>query len=491
MEILDDLSRVLGTEFQRGNRQGCLEGTRVAILDGIELWARDPGGPPVFWLNGPAWAGKTSIAQSIAEMFSADGRLGASFFCSPKPEGRSNPGLIFPTLAVQLAYKYPKIRSLLAPLMQSYPGIARDSVHRQMEELIARPLRESGISTVIVIDGLDLCCGWGQCTSTVLSALGQFMSQIPKVKFFLTGRPEIPIRRGFRLLPLAEATEVFTLHDVKPSQVDSDIRLFFKREFAELADRRGGLGSWPTEEHLDLLCKRAGGLFIYALATVKFIDHKERDPREQLDRILQAPGDSEYEGGAMIKPNTTLDSLYLSTLQDIFGEVLRCKFSRLRSVLGAVVLATDPLSPSAIASLLDFSMDQVLPFLSTLHSLFIIEKGIDHPVQPFHRSFSHFITDPTRCTSREFYISPPDHHSDLLTGCLELMNRTLEKDMFRLPDGVVSSEVNDLQERTERSIDQALRYACRSWHKHLAENITRTPEIVSALHRFLEVKFLF
>ena len=64
--------------------------------------------------------------------------------------------------------------------------------------------------------------------------------------------------------------------------------------------------------------------------------------------------------------------------------------------------------------------------------------------------------------------------------------------MCRLPDGVINSEVDDLKERVKRYVDQALEYACRSWHKHLPETIpARKPDITSALHRFLERKLLF
>jgi len=36
----------------------------------------------IFWLNGLAGTGKSTIAQTFAEMAFADGKLGASFFCS-------------------------------------------------------------------------------------------------------------------------------------------------------------------------------------------------------------------------------------------------------------------------------------------------------------------------------------------------------------------------------------------------------------------------
>ena len=66
--------------------------------------------------------------------------------------------------------------------------------------------------------------------------------------------------------------------------------------------------------------------------------------------------------------------------------------------------------------------------------------------------------------------------------------------MCKLPDGVANSDIGDLKERIELHIDPALRYACRSWHTHLVDRHTTqvdTQELTSALHRFLEKKFLF
>ena len=65
--------------------------------------------------------------------------------------------------------------------------------------------------------------------------------------------------------------------------------------------------------------------------------------------------------------------------------------------------------------------------------------------------------------------------------------------MCELPDAAANSDVSDLKERVKRYINPALQYACRSWHTHLiggrAAPIS-APDITSALHRFLETKFL-
>jgi hypothetical protein len=438
-----------------------------------------------------AGTGKSTIAQTIAESLFADGRLGASFFCSRDFGDRSNLHFIFPTLAVQLARRYTEFRSIFVPLVRSDPGIVYESLCDQMNKLIVQPLKELSISTVIVIDALDECKD-EEPASAILSVLGQFVSQIPKVKIFVTGRPEPRIREGFRLPLLAQLTDVFVLHEVESGRVNSDIRLFFKHRFSELARRRRGLDDWPTEGQLDQLCDRAAGLFVYAVATIRSIDHKNNSPRKQLDRLLQSPESSVFEGKTKFTENTTLDSLYTSILEEAFGDNYPEDDPKVRSVIGAVILAANPLSPSAIATLLGFDVEEVFPLLSSVHSLLMLQEDVDQPVLPFHKSFPDFIVDPTRCANSRFRVSPPDQHTELLVGCLDLMDRSLEQNMCGLPDGVLNSEVGDLKERTKQYIHQGLQYACRSWHKHLVTTEPpHTPEITSVLHRFLEGKFIF
>ena len=489
ISVLNSFRCARGAGYRHGGRRGCLKGTRGAILDEIELWTRDFNKLPVYWLNGLAGTGKSTIAQTIAERVFADGRLGASFFCSRDFEDRSNLQLIFPTLAVQLARRYTAFRSVLVPLVQSDPGISHESLYNQMDKLIVQPLREAAISVVIIIDALDECKD-EEPASAILSILGRFISELPKVKFFLTGRPEPRILDGFRLPLLVELTDILFLHEVESNQVDGDIRQFFENSFSELTSRRRGLDGWPTKAHLDLLCRRAAGFFVYAVATVKFIDDRNIHPRKRLDLLLQLPESTIHEGKTKFNPKTTLDSLYMSILQEAFGDISTDDLPQVHSVLGAVILVVNPLSPSSIATLLGFDIQDVTPLLSSIHSLLVLPEDLNHPVRPFHKSFPDFITNSTQCTNKKFHI-PPHHHLDLFTSCLKLINQTLQKNICHLPESVKNSKVEDLEERVEKYINHALQYACKWWHKHLVdEPTTRRHEITSALHHFLENKFL-
>ena len=247
----------------------------------------------------------------------------SSFFCSRGFEDRSNLQLIFPTLAFQLAQKYPDFRSSLLSLLISNPDVVHEPLQDQMQKLLVEPLHTADISTIIVIDALDECKD-GHSESAILFVLGQLVSQIPRAKFFITSRPEMHITTGFRGPLLKRATHTFILHEVKPSTINEDIHHFFVHELSGLARQRGGMDGWPTDEEVDSLCQRAAGFFVYAVATVNFLDHHLQDPSDQLGTIMASPESTVHEGETELKAYTSLDTLYMSILQRSFHKNCHC-----------------------------------------------------------------------------------------------------------------------------------------------------------------------
>ncbi|KAF9784513.1 hypothetical protein BJ322DRAFT_850627 [Thelephora terrestris] len=488
LSVLNSCRRAKGAEYRHGDRRGCLGGTRETVLSEIESWAKGFDVSSVFWLNGLAGTGKSTIAQTIAERIFAEDLLGASFFCSRDFEDRSNLRFIFPTIAFQLAHKYSDFRSHLVSLLRSDPDVFYESLCSQMQKLIAEPLQITGVSTVIVIDALDECKDH-EPSSAILSVLGRFVKQIPGVKFFITGRPEPRIETGFRLPLLVNSTDVFVLHNVHASLINSDIRLFLEHELSELSRRRG-LEGWPSDEHIDILCRRAAGLFVYAVATVKFLDGKVQFPRDRLSVILKLPESTAPEGKTCFNQKTTLDSLYMSILQAAFDEEDPDTDSKARNIIGTIVLLVNSLPPPAIAELIGLKSEEVTLFLAQIQSLLAMGEDPSQPVKPFHKSFPEFITDSSRCTNTRFYVSPKPLHLELATNCLRLMNVELEQDLLSLPDYALNSEVEDLQARIDDRVSIALQYACRSWHSHLTEARGDVSDVINQLKVLLEEKFL-
>ena len=320
--------------------------------------------------------------------------------------------------------------------------------------------------------------------------VGRFVKKIPRVKFFITGRPEPRIKTGFRLPLLVNATNIFILHDVHPLQINNDIQVFLKHELSELAQRRQ-LHKWPSNKDLDMLCHRAAGLFVYAVATVKFLDNKAQPPKRwQLEVIARLPECTDHEGKTHFRPNATLDSLYMSILETAFTEQHPEVYSRVRSTIGAIFLLINPLPPSGITELIGLDPEELILFLTLVHSLLALDQDFNQPVKPFHKSFPDFITDPSRCTDTRFYISPPHLHSELATNCLRVMNEGLKQNLLSLPSYALNSEVEDLQTRVDDHVSIGLQYACNSWHAHLTKTTGDFTNVTPNLHVFLEEKFL-
>ncbi|KAG8700744.1 hypothetical protein FRC08_004471 [Ceratobasidium sp. 394] len=65
------------TESDNLRRVGCTPNTRVDVLEQLQTWAADPTSEKVYWLNGMAGTGKTTVAYSLCEDLRRSRRLGA------------------------------------------------------------------------------------------------------------------------------------------------------------------------------------------------------------------------------------------------------------------------------------------------------------------------------------------------------------------------------------------------------------------------------
>ena len=485
------MRHAIGAGHHSGTRQGCLKGTRKEVLQQIKHWLVDEKDQRVFWLNGLAGTGKTTISQTFANMCFADGTLGASFFCSRDFEDRSNLHMIFPTLAFQLAYQYPQFRKQLLQVLRTNPDVG--SLYSQMEKLIVRPLKTTCIPALIIIDALDECKD-EEPASAILSILSRFVDQIPSVKFFITGRPEPRIRSGFRLAALRPITEVFKLHDVQRSLVDMDIKLFFNTHLTEIAKHRSYSDlteEWPSTSDINILCEKAGGLFIYASTVVKFVSSQHHHPTERLTLLVSLPQSTHREGQSGI--DTLYTQVLIQAFHDMDSDSLKPDdqefFHHLRSVVGAVLLVFNPLSMKSLSDLLtNFNtLSKISTALRSFHSLLLIPDSAEDPIHPFHKSFPDFLMDPERCKDERFFVDPPVYHSELLFSCLNLMKKKLRRNICNLDDHAVLSRVEDLSTHRKLHIGDALGYACCFWTKHLIKtpiNGQDAEEVQKAIDEF-------
>jgi hypothetical protein len=500
LTLLNSMCHTVGAGNRSGNRQGCLRGTRKEVLLQLEHWSTDEQDQRVFWLNGLAGTGKSTIAQTFAEMSFADGRLGASFFCSRDFEDRSNLQAIFPTLAFQLAHRYPPFREELLSVLRADPDIGQDTLCSQMERLIAGPLKTTHISTLIIIDALDECKD-EEPASAILSILSRHVEHIPHVKFFITGRPEPRIRSGFRLAALRPITEVLKLHNIERTLVDTDIKLFFRTRLIEIAKSRSHCDiteDWPLSSDIDILCEKAAGLFIYASTVVKFVASHHHQPSKRLNLLISLPQNTAREG------ESGINALYTEILkqaycdlgpddQNLDNQEVYCRF---RTTVGAVLLAFNPLSMKSLSHLLhDFDTpSDISTTLNSLHSLLLVPEGTEDSIHVFHKSFPDFLMDPRRCQDTRFFVDPPVHHMEIMLSCLHLMEERLKENICNLDDYADLSSVNDLLAHRKEHIGEALEYACKFWTKHLVKSPSSgsgVEKMHEAIDKFFTTHLLF
>ena len=452
-------------------------------------WAEDPQERHVFWLNGLAGTGKSTLAQTFAEMVANNGTLGASFFCSRDYLDRKELKNIFPTLAYQLACRYPAFRSEVIHTIKRDPSAARNSLMSQLEHLIVDPLSSTNLSCIIVVDALDECVD-DQPASALLSVLGRFVDKLPAVKFFITGRPEPRIRTGFRLPLLEPLTQIFLLHEVKLSSVGQDIRLYLEEKLTGMAKRRSDFDlthPWPCDKDLTTLTKKSSGLFIFASTLARFIESEHHEPNERLQLIIAAPDSTVHEGRAGIDP------LYAHVFLHAFSNVRDdTVFANLRRVLAAVVLAFNPLSRRQIAEILDIKSSLITATLRHLHSVLLVPHEDSEKIRIFHKSFPDFLQDPYRCSDQRFFISSPVYHAVMALACLKRLKK-LRRNPCNLPDFVMNRDVPDIPHLLEDKIGGASRYACAYWAMHVRasalDNDLATRLVASAIE-FLREKAL-
>lgn len=490
------MPRAKDAAFNASNdRSGCLHETREEVLRALRTWASDPTAKQVFWLNGHAGSGKSTIAQSFAESLFVDGQLGASFFCSRDSEARSSKEKIFSTLAFQLAItnnsRSSMYRKHLLEIINADLDVGSRSLREQLEHLIVRPLNDtkSDIVTVVVVDALDECRD-EETTSSILSVLSGLISRVPSLKFFITGRPESHIRSGFRLTNLNHVTETKRLHAVDRVSVDRDIRLFLSTKLPEVVANRSDISLpqvWPTTADIEELTAKSAGLFIFAATVVKFVASRNvgRGPDELLKVVL--------EGAAPSDTFTSLDKLYLDILNDSFRPSTNKKvLLKLRSALGLLSVTFDALSLRALGEILEMSTSGLKTLLRSLHSVIFVPDTPAEAIRFFHKSFPDFLTDGQRCKDKRFSVDLDQCHLSVAESCFKLMSAKLKKNICGLPRYSVNSDLTP--EQRDKCISEATRYSCCHWADHLLSDKARSSHLTAvgrSLTRFASTQQLW
>ncbi|KAF8752552.1 NACHT domain [Rhizoctonia solani] len=457
------------------HRRACTQNTRLQILLELEQWSQDWTKPNVFWMNGMAGTGKTTIAYTFAKSLKHRAALGASFFCTRTSDECRNVGRIVPTIAYQLALCSSSFRSALLGVLEQEPNIKSQSIDSQCQRLIKDPLSTAeNVKTkglVVVIDALDECNN-ANGVRTILDVLFRITPNLP-LKFFITSRPEPDIRHRIEAQSDLNRS-MCVLHEIEKSMVEADIELYLREE----------LGGSIAEHDLTQLAKLSGRLFIYAATAVRYVRQTGTmvDP-DRLEAILSSSPNSDYE-------NSDIDNLYSTILEAAVHQPGRNarEQQQMRLILWTAVCTREPVDIDTLAALTGIKATKANILLQPLYSVLHVSQTTKM-ITTLHASFPDFMFDEARST--KFYCDEAKHSQLLAEQCFHVMQGQLRFNICSLETSFIAdSEVHDLEARIAKSILPTLSYVAHHWGDHVAKSAP-CETVRNGLEAFLSQRLLF
>ncbi|EXM17739.1 hypothetical protein FOTG_14114 [Fusarium oxysporum f. sp. vasinfectum 25433] len=436
--VLSRLQIAAGASFDsqaEEHNPTCLPNTRVDLLNQISEWVKDSNSQKLFWLNGMAGTGKSTVARTLAQSFSQSGHLGASFFFKRGESDRDGLSKFVSTICAQLVESRPTLALHIKATIDSDPHVFDKTTREQFSKMIVQAFSSTtedprnSNPTVIIIDALDECVR----QEDVELIIHLFSHLEPsRIKVFLTSRPELHIRISFN--SVQGTYDSFTLHEIPRLTIYHDISIFLSHELARIrmgynlsvSEDRKLPPDWPGELQVQTLTEMAVPLFIFAATVSRFLaDRRLGSPNDQLQEVLQYQAESRA---------SQLDATYLPILNKLVSGLWAKQkekvIKRFRETIGSIIILRSPLSRSALGRMLELSRDVLDGQLEMLHSVLDIPPD-DSPVRIFHASFRDFLIDPEKSESW-FWIDTKQAHRYIALRCLNLMEKNLRKDICNI-----------------------------------------------------------
>jgi hypothetical protein len=411
------------------------------------------------------------------------------------------------SIAVQLADNLPASRCYIRDAVAERSNIARQSLRDQWQHLILHPLsklRGAG-SYIIVVDALDECDNDSDI-QIILQLLAEvrLSSTGVRLRVLLTSRPEVPIRHGFGQMADSEYKDV-VLHNLTPSVVDDDIRLFLEHWLKKTAKDLYYADDWPGAETIQALVQSAGGLFIWAATACRFVQEgrqfaddrlrivlKESTVTDNLSKDSSSSEDSCTDDQLEVPPEEVLDSIYLTVLKNPVRRYRKHErrkwYALMKEILGAIVLLFLPLPAASLARLLLISTEEVYRTLNELHSIIDVPQRPNCHVRLHHPSFRDFLLNKDRCRDANLQVDERQAHTTLADKCIQLLSSLLKQDICGVDDfGTSAAEID--RKQLEHCILPELQYACLYWANHLAKSGVQLRDN-DKVHGFLKQHFL-
>ncbi|KAJ7238833.1 WD40-repeat-containing domain protein [Mycena haematopus] len=446
-----------------------MKGTRVKIIkDLIAQLTSTPNSTRLVMLSGVAGSGKSTIAKTVATILAEEKNiLAASFFFSRDHADRKEINYLATTLAMQLAEYDPDFQTHLLKLLESdSTGICEAAPRLQFQKLVVEILGKLPPSSkpwIICLDALDEC---GEDHGQIfLRWLSDNIAQIPAhIRFFLTGRPEVPSYLKFD--ELRSLMHRVVLDEVEPILVQDDIYLYVEQSLdgANWITRH----PWKIQSQQAIeITTQADGLFVFAATVVRYVlaGLPQTHPQESVDDLL-------LDG----EPLTDLHDLYLRIMNYAIPFATRRdrrsqrSHDRTMKILSTILQLLEPLDSQSLADLLEVDKTVLLNILLPLSAVIHVSDTPGAGIRIIHLSFREFMTSYVQETRPEILCGTDDQQRALVSALVKVLDKHLKFNICDLPTSYLrNTDMPKFQQRLDIYIPLHLRYAAQFWIDHVVE----------------------
>jgi hypothetical protein len=450
------------------NRIECLAGTRHDVLEFVDQWMNTASCQNLLWIHGLAGSGKSTLSTTIANRFRGRGQLGAFLFFDRDVAERSQPSVVFRTVAFQLASNHPHISKAISATVENIPSIAESSIRMQFIKLLVDSVspHHKNMFLVIILDALDEC-GTAKERDSLLDVLVEEAPHLPQfLRIIVTSRAEFDIHAAFNAQPHVIIQEL----DITSEGNAEDIHSYISYRLSNIRRRREHFSfppDWPGDEVIRLLVNRAFGLFVWAKTAMEFVDGF--NPVKRLQKLL--------EGDLVSGAESALDALYRTALKSAGQWDDNDFVEEFQAVVGIILVAQNPLSPHSIDALR--AANDGIPSLHTVSVLQCLLSH-DHTIRILHPSFADFLLSPTRSQGEPWHIGSVSSNRDIAVMCLNRLDAVLKRNMCDIT----------FSQRVTTTLPEDVKYACLYWIDHIVSIKDDRAMVEQMVTKFLSLHLL-
>jgi len=417
------------------------------ILDNSDFqrW-RDDKHSRLLWITGDPGKGKTMLLCGIIDELSksiSQTALLSYFFCQATDSRINSATAVLRGLLYMLLQQQP---TLISHFQKQYDYSGKklfEDVNAwvALSEIFTNVLQDPILQdTYFVIDALD------ECTEGLLK-LSNFITQnsslSPRVKWLVSNRNQPCIKSQ---LDEAE-NKVGVCLELNKEHISAAVNIYIKHRFSQLS-RKKKYDEKTRDAVLNHLLSNANGTFLWAaLACQNLEDIPRGRTRVRLNEF--PPG---------------LNSLY----ERMMKKICESKDSKLyKQILAMIATVYKPITLSELTSfveaLKEFSDDteSVHEIVELCGSFLVVRFGVIYFV---HQSAKDYLL--TEATNEIFPSGPADIHYQIFSRSLEVLSRTLRRDIYGL------GQFGFPLECVRKPVPDPLltsRYSCIHWVDHLCE----------------------